>query len=220
MPSFQPYWGKPAVRNDRGDRGDVGIIRSPVRASILPDQFLDYRQADRINPAPAIIHGDDGGARRQPAHIQRLYRLAQWQYRITVALQILYPAAEQLLSYKQRASVLVFFCYGKAVVAYDAQSVSGGVPCVAKEPKKFHNCQRKSDGHARYRHLSREKAESVCHRQPQSQKLVSHAAPILADEVAQLDRCRHRHPLRANRAAGERNFLSRSDSMTLFTTPG
>src|SRR3954471_15118499 len=36
MPAFQPYWGKPAVRNDRGDRGDVGIIRSPVRASILP----------------------------------------------------------------------------------------------------------------------------------------------------------------------------------------
>ncbi len=24
--------------NDRGDRGDVGIIRSPVRASILPDR--------------------------------------------------------------------------------------------------------------------------------------------------------------------------------------
>ena len=37
MPAFQPYWGKPAVRNDRGDRGDVGIIRSPVRASVLPD---------------------------------------------------------------------------------------------------------------------------------------------------------------------------------------
>src|SRR6516225_6957701 len=36
-PAFQAYWGKPAVRNDRGDRGDVGIIRSPVRASILPD---------------------------------------------------------------------------------------------------------------------------------------------------------------------------------------
>src|SRR3984893_9569630 len=31
--------GKPAVRNDRGDRGDVGIIRSPVRTSILPDCF-------------------------------------------------------------------------------------------------------------------------------------------------------------------------------------
>ncbi len=37
MPAFQPYWGKPAVRNDRGGRGNVGIIRSPVRASILPD---------------------------------------------------------------------------------------------------------------------------------------------------------------------------------------
>ena len=37
MPAFQPYWGKPAVRNDRGERGKVGIIRSPVRASFLPD---------------------------------------------------------------------------------------------------------------------------------------------------------------------------------------
>jgi hypothetical protein len=37
MPAFQPYGGKPAVRNDRGDRGNVGIIRSPNRASILPD---------------------------------------------------------------------------------------------------------------------------------------------------------------------------------------
>src|SRR6185312_8994396 len=37
-PAFQPYRGKPAVRNDRGDRGNVGIIRSPLRASILPDR--------------------------------------------------------------------------------------------------------------------------------------------------------------------------------------
>src|SRR5450432_893434 len=36
LPALQPYWGKLAVRNDRGDRGNVGIIRSPVRASILP----------------------------------------------------------------------------------------------------------------------------------------------------------------------------------------
>ena len=27
-------------RNDRGDRGNVGIIRSPVRASILPDLLV------------------------------------------------------------------------------------------------------------------------------------------------------------------------------------
>ena len=38
QPAFQPYWGKLAVRNDRGDRGNVGIIRSPIRASILPDR--------------------------------------------------------------------------------------------------------------------------------------------------------------------------------------
>jgi hypothetical protein len=37
MPAFQPYWGKPAVRNDREDGGNVGIIRSPLRASVLPD---------------------------------------------------------------------------------------------------------------------------------------------------------------------------------------
>ena len=35
MHTFQPYWGKPAVRNDREDGGNVGIIRSPVRATVL-----------------------------------------------------------------------------------------------------------------------------------------------------------------------------------------
>ena len=37
MPAFQPYWGNPAVRNDRGDGGNVGIIRSPLRATVPPD---------------------------------------------------------------------------------------------------------------------------------------------------------------------------------------
>src|SRR6202162_5535341 len=37
MPAFQPYRGKPAVRNDRGDGGNVGIIRSPLRATVPPD---------------------------------------------------------------------------------------------------------------------------------------------------------------------------------------
>jgi hypothetical protein len=37
-PALKPYWGKPAVRNFRGDDGDVGIIRSPVRAIVLPDK--------------------------------------------------------------------------------------------------------------------------------------------------------------------------------------
>jgi hypothetical protein len=37
MPALQPYRGKPAVRNDREGRGNDGIIRSPGRASTLPD---------------------------------------------------------------------------------------------------------------------------------------------------------------------------------------
>ena len=36
-PALKPYWGKPAVRNFRGDDGNVGIMRSPVRAIVLPD---------------------------------------------------------------------------------------------------------------------------------------------------------------------------------------
>src|SRR5207342_2270388 len=45
-PTFQPYWGKPAVRNDREDRGNVGIIRSPLRASILPDfHYRTFRRS-------------------------------------------------------------------------------------------------------------------------------------------------------------------------------
>ena len=35
-PALKPYWGKPAVRNFRGGDGDVGIIRSPVRAIPYP----------------------------------------------------------------------------------------------------------------------------------------------------------------------------------------
>ena len=38
LPAFQPYRGKPAVRNDRERRGNVGIIRSPIRASTLPTE--------------------------------------------------------------------------------------------------------------------------------------------------------------------------------------
>jgi hypothetical protein len=36
-PAFKPYRGKPAVRNFRGGDGNVGIIRSPVRAIVSPD---------------------------------------------------------------------------------------------------------------------------------------------------------------------------------------
>jgi hypothetical protein len=62
-PTFQPYWGKLAVRNDRRDRGNVGIIRSPIRASILPDQGRHRLRAAavvvmiRFSPHPARRYG-------------------------------------------------------------------------------------------------------------------------------------------------------------------
>jgi hypothetical protein len=36
MPTLQLYWESPPYRM-KGDRGNVSSIRSPVRASILPD---------------------------------------------------------------------------------------------------------------------------------------------------------------------------------------
>src|SRR3989442_5658730 len=36
--ALKPYRGKPAVRNFREGDGDVGIIRSPLRAIALPDR--------------------------------------------------------------------------------------------------------------------------------------------------------------------------------------
>src|SRR5215469_10653980 len=82
MPSFQPYWGKPAVRNDGGDRGDVGIIRSPVRASIPPDweRGLVTASGDPGNGATAepVRHRQTKGAAtdmfdlQPPRHISTL----------------------------------------------------------------------------------------------------------------------------------------------------
>src|ERR1700686_1543154 len=69
QPALQPYWGKLAVRNDRGDRGNVGIIRSPVRASILPDQsgarrptFVASRNCYSISPS-AVANSVSGMVR-------------------------------------------------------------------------------------------------------------------------------------------------------------
>src|SRR2546425_6851868 len=39
IPALKPYRGKLAVRNFRGGDGNVGIIRSPVRAIALPDRY-------------------------------------------------------------------------------------------------------------------------------------------------------------------------------------
>ena len=51
IPALKPYRGKLAVRNFRGDDGNVGIIRSPISAIVLPDngQTLDV-PSDRVAP--------------------------------------------------------------------------------------------------------------------------------------------------------------------------
>ena len=41
-PALEPYRGKPAVRNLRGDDGNVGIMRSPISAIVLPDPILVF----------------------------------------------------------------------------------------------------------------------------------------------------------------------------------
>src|ERR1039457_3274866 len=42
MPALKPYWGKPTVRNFRGDGGNGGIIRSPLSVSILLDHLREW----------------------------------------------------------------------------------------------------------------------------------------------------------------------------------
>ena len=49
-PALKPYWAKPAVRNFREGNGNVGIIRSPLRAIALPDQSCGFGRDLPGNP--------------------------------------------------------------------------------------------------------------------------------------------------------------------------
>src|SRR5260370_27821634 len=66
MPAFQPYRGKPAVRNDGEGRGNVGIIRSPVRASTLPDCKPGSVKPHKKFKAEAYILTKEEGGRHTP----------------------------------------------------------------------------------------------------------------------------------------------------------
>jgi hypothetical protein len=57
IPALKPYRGKPAVRNFRGGNGNVGIIRSPVRAIALPDSRLPGHHAG-LGTGNALRTGD------------------------------------------------------------------------------------------------------------------------------------------------------------------
>ena len=61
----KPYRGKLAVRNFRGGDGNVGIIRSPVRAIALPDRIVHGVLIDKVvsrQIAEAGINVETGGA--------------------------------------------------------------------------------------------------------------------------------------------------------------
>src|SRR5580765_4553426 len=72
-PALKPYWGKPAVRNFRGGDGNVGIIRSPVRAIALPDnrheaeeeESLQERSSEPLGPESCADTARDPVRRRQ-----------------------------------------------------------------------------------------------------------------------------------------------------------
>jgi hypothetical protein len=53
-PALKPYWGKPVVRNFRGGDGNVGIMRSPVRAIALPD----YRKGNSESILASSLAGE------------------------------------------------------------------------------------------------------------------------------------------------------------------
>src|SRR6266481_54814 len=55
MLALKPYWGKPAVRNFRGGDGNVGIIRSPVRAIALLDRRSAATEAGRRSISPHCV---------------------------------------------------------------------------------------------------------------------------------------------------------------------
>src|SRR5213596_1108430 len=76
MLALKPYRGKPAVRNFRGGDGNVGIIRSPLRATApldrpeLARQVADRQPAFVVFPEQALGGGDRipvrSGSRRVP----------------------------------------------------------------------------------------------------------------------------------------------------------
>jgi len=69
IPALKPYWGKPAVRNFRGGDGNVGIIRSPVRAIALSDnrhEVEDERACAAMLTVIPVGESPTGGSAQLP----------------------------------------------------------------------------------------------------------------------------------------------------------
>src|SRR2546425_4175094 len=99
--TLKPYWGKPAVRNFRGGDGNVGIIRSPLRAIAPLDHTGGrYDAGMRVLIVPLIISlGLAAGQTITPAERQAI-----------LAYQLNMPRANSLITTgvalsKYRASI-------------------------------------------------------------------------------------------------------------------
>jgi hypothetical protein len=72
-------WGKPAIRNERGDDGNGGIIRSPQRAIVLPDRdhvVLELEAIDRMYLNVYVPHLQTVGAVVGYLHVHHGQRFA------------------------------------------------------------------------------------------------------------------------------------------------
>ena len=70
LPTFQPYWGNPTVRNDRGERGNIGMTglrlaptrppkNCPVspRVGLLKQETISYPSATALGHTMAALTG-------------------------------------------------------------------------------------------------------------------------------------------------------------------
>src|SRR5438552_11421548 len=77
--ALKPYRGKPAVRNFREGDGDVGIIRSPVRAIALPDLHSSARRHAGSFPRARLVSARGLGLRRWAVPIAPTREQPAWR---------------------------------------------------------------------------------------------------------------------------------------------
>src|SRR5262249_37318496 len=137
-------------------------------------QLLYDGEGLRIDPSPAIVQSDHGRIRLEPARPQRLHRLIQRHYRVSLALQILDSTTEQFFANEQSAPILVFFRNRESVVAQDPKSVAGTVSRDAKKTDAFCERQRKPNHPSSARRPPAQKATAIYQRHGKSHQLAFH----------------------------------------------
>src|SRR5262249_31434152 len=86
-PALEPYWGKLAVRNLRGDDGNGGIIRSPIRAIVLPDPLAPTGSEPVLRATGTPMPGTGGGLQPPQERHANLGEANTKDRRITLAVE-------------------------------------------------------------------------------------------------------------------------------------